>query len=133
MIKNASDNLGSYLYICEKSNTNLSVKKNDGAYNLEGIAAVFGEENNNHRIYEEAEYLPHLEYLHKKIRENRLVGELDHPEKFDISLKNISHIIESLEYDKPNHQLKIRVKLLDRMPHGEMAKALVDAGVPLSI
>jgi hypothetical protein len=57
---------------------------------------------------------------------------LDHPEKFDISLKNISHLVEDLNYDKGNRCLKIKVKLLDT-PAGQIAKKLVDAGVPLSI
>ena len=118
--------------ILERSGSNLEVRKEDNDYILEGIAAIFGEENNNHRIYEEKEYLPHLEYLIEKIKQNRLVGELDHPEKFDVSLKQISHKIEKLEYVKESRQLKIRVRLLDT-PTGKIAKTLVDAGVPISI
>ncbi len=101
-------------------------------YILKGLAAKFGKENNNNRIYEEGEYLPHLDYLRDKIKQKRLVGELDHPEKFDISLNNVSHVIEDLEYDKGGRILNIRVRLLDT-PSGQIAKKLVDAGVPLSI
>ncbi len=124
------------VFILEKQNhyVNVSKQKVDGdnVYTLKGIAAQFGKENNNNRIYEEAEYLPHLDYLNEKIKQKRLVGELDHPEKFDVSLKNISHIIENLEYDKNGRVLNIKVKLLDT-PAGQIAKKLVDAGVPLSI
>ena len=121
------------VFILERQNSILEAKKSDSDdYILEGIAAVFGQENNNNRIYEEREYLPHLEYLKDKIKQNRLVGELDHPEKFDVSLKNISHIITDLNYDKDSRELKIKVKLLDT-PAGKIAKSLVDAGVPLSI
>jgi hypothetical protein len=121
------------VFILERQNSILEAKKSESDdYVLEGIAAVFGQENNNNRIYEEKEYLPHLEYLKDKISQNRLVGELDHPEKFDVSLKNISHIITDLNYDKGNRELKIKVKLLDT-PAGRIAKNLVDAGVPLSI
>jgi len=121
-----------YVLILEKSSKNLSSMKKDGEYFLEGVAAVFGVENSNHRIYEEKEYLPHLDYLKKKIDQNRLVGELDHPKEFDVSLKNISHIIIDLEYDKSNRLVKIKVKLLDT-PAGRIAKSLVDAGIPISI
>ena len=77
------------VFILERQNSVLEAKKSDtDDYILEGIAAVFGKENNNNRIYEESEYLPHLDYLKDKIAQNRLVGELDHPEKFDISLNN---------------------------------------------
>ena len=122
-----------YVFILEKQNSILEAKRSDSDdYVLEGIAAVFGQENNNNRIYEEKEYLPHLEYLKEKISQNRLVGELDHPEKFDVSLKNISHIITHLDFDRGDRLLKIKVRLLDT-PAGKIAKSLVDAGVPLSI
>ena len=121
------------VFILEKQDFVLESKKSsDNEYILEGIAAVFGKENNNNRIYEEKEYLPHLEYLKDKIKQKRLVGELDHPEKFDVSLKNISHLITDLNHDKSNRTLKIKVKLLDT-PAGDIAKKLVDCGIPLSI
>lgn len=121
------------VFILEKQNAHVSVSKSDDdSYTLQGIAAQFGKENNNNRIYEEGEYLPHLDYLKEKIKAKRLLGELDHPEKFDVSLKNISHVIEDLDYDKEGRVLKIKVKLLDT-PAGQIAKKLVDAGIPLSI
>jgi hypothetical protein len=124
------------VFILEKQSHNLNAsKENTGSgdeYVLQGIAAQFGKENNNNRIYEEGEYLPHLDYLKDKIQQKRLVGELDHPEKFDVSLKNISHVIEDLIYDKDGRVLKIKVRLLDT-PAGQIAKKLVDAGIPLSI
>ncbi len=121
-----------YILILEKASKNLTSVKEGGDYFLEGIAAVFGVENSNHRIYEEKEYLPHLDYLKKKIEQNRLVGELDHPKEFDVSLKNISHIITDLSYDDKDRAVKIKVKLLDT-PAGKIAKSLVDAGIPISI
>jgi len=124
------------VFILEKQSHNLSASKevtSDGdSYVLQGVAAQFGKENNNNRIYEEGEYLPHLEYLNDKIKQKRLVGELDHPEKFDVSLRNISHVIEDLTYNKEGRVLKIKVRLLDT-PAGQIAKKLVDAGIPLSI
>lgn len=121
------------VFILEKQNAHVTVSKSDDDnYTLQGIAAQFGKENNNNRIYEEGEYLPHLDYLKEKIKAKRLLGELDHPEKFDVSLKNISHVIEDLDYDKEGRVLKIKVKLLDT-PAGQIAKKLVDAGIPLSI
>jgi hypothetical protein len=128
--KNLNEEL---VFILERQSSVLESSRTDNDdYVLEGTAAVFGKENNNNRIYEEAEYLPHLNYLNEKIAQRRLVGELDHPEKFDVSLKNISHIIEKLDYDKGGREIKIKVRLLDT-PMGQIAKNLVDAGVPLSI
>ena len=128
--QNINENL---VFILERQETVLEAKTNkDQDVILEGVAAVFGEENNNGRIYDENEYLPHLEYLQEKIAQKRLLGELDHPEKFDVSLKNISHVIEGLDYDKDKRNLKIKVRLLDT-PAGKIAKSLVEAGIPLSI
>lgn len=127
-----STNNSNLLLILERSNANLTIAKDSGEYILEGIFAQFGVENNNKRIYEEKEYLPHLEYLKKKISENRLMGELDHPDKFEVSLNKVSHIIESLEYDSASRQIKGKVRLLDT-PAGKIAKNLVDSGVPVSI
>jgi hypothetical protein len=118
--------------ILERSSEKLGIAKEGNEIVLEGIFAQFGVVNNNDRIYEENEYLPHLEYLQKKIKDNRLLGELDHPEKFDISLSKVSHVIEKLDYDKGKRQLVGRVRLLDT-PSGRIAKELVESGVPISI
>lgn len=121
------------LLILENSTSVLESKsEGNGDVVLEGIFAQFGVVNNNDRIYEENEYLPHLDYLNQKIKSKRLMGELDHPEKFDVSLQKVSHIIENLEYDKSSRCLKGKVRLLNT-DAGITAKRLVEAGVPLSI
>lgn len=120
------------LLILERAQGNLQVNKDSGDYVLEGIFTQFGVENNNKRIYEEKEYLPHLGYLKKQIAENRLMGELDHPEKFEVSLQKVSHVVESLEYDSKKRQIVGRVRLLNT-PAGQIAKNLVDSGIPVSI
>lgn len=120
--------------ILEKSNFILERKteNKDGSYILEGVFAEFDIENENGRIYEAVEYLPHLKYLNVKINENRLLGELDHPEKFDITLNNVSHLIESIEYDAPNKRVIGKIKILSTHA-GQQARALIDDGVKLSI
>jgi hypothetical protein len=121
------------LLILENSSSILESKsETNGDIVLEGIFAQFGVVNNNDRIYEENEYLPHLDYLREKIKSKRLMGELDHPEKFDVSLQKVSHIVENLEYDKSTRCLKGKVRLLNT-DAGITAKRLVEAGVPLSI
>ena len=120
------------VYIIERINEAVTVTKENNDIILEGTAAVFGVMNENNRVYEKQEYLPHLDYLNKKIQERRLFGELDHPQKFDVSLANVSHVIESLVYDEPSNSVKIRVRLLDT-PCGKIAKTLVEAGCTTSI
>jgi hypothetical protein len=120
------------LLILERSSSTLTSKTLDGSYVLEGIFGEIDKKNKNNRIYTEAEYVPQIEALQEKIKSSKLLGELDHPAKFDISLKNVSHIIEELTYDKETKQVRGKIRLLDT-DAGKQAKALVDAGVPLQI
>lgn len=108
------------------------VSKDPKSIILEGVCAVFGRANNNRRVYEKEEYLPHLTYLKEKIAKRQLTGDLDHPQHFDVKLADASHIIEGLEYDGDD-KVNIRLRLLENTPNGKIAKALLDGGVNLSI
>ena len=121
------------LLIVEMSSSALSVSTSENKdYILEGVFGQIDQKNRNNRIYTESEYVPQIEALQAKIKASKLLGELDHPAQFDISLKNVSHIIEELTYDKESKEVRGRIKLLDT-DAGRQAKALVDAGVPLQI
>ena len=121
------------LLIVEMSSSALNVTTSENKeYILEGVFGQIDQKNKNNRIYTEAEYVPQIEALQAKIKASKLLGELDHPAQFDISLKNVSHVIEDLTYDKESKQVRGRIKLLDT-DAGRQAKALVDAGVPLQI
>ena len=121
------------LLIVEMSSSQLKVTDTENKdYILEGIFGQIDQKNKNNRIYTESEYVPQIEALQDKIKSSKLLGELDHPQQFDISLKSVSHIIEELYYDKESKEVRGRIKLLDT-DAGRQAKALVDAGVPLQI
>lgn len=122
------------LLILERSSEVLKFEKDasTGNYILEGIFGEMGVKNKNGRTYEESEYLPQIEALREKIQTSKLMGELDHPQNFDISLKNVSHVIEDIQYDKETRQVRGRIRLLNT-DAGRQAKALVDDGIPLHI
>jgi len=117
------ENVGEKLQVRDSSNTGTV---------LEGVCAVFGQMNNNRRVYEKSEYLPHLTYLQEKISKRQLVGTVDHPQHFEPKLSEASHIIESINYDGGD-KVYIKVRLLENTPHGKLAKALLDGGVQLSV
>jgi len=121
-----------YLLVVERSSSELSYNNESGEYILEGVFGEIGVKNKNNRIYDESEYVPQIKSLQEKIKGGKLLGELDHPSNFDISLKNASHVIENLEYDQNSKQVKGRIRLLNTSA-GREAKALVDAGVPIHI
>ena len=118
--------------IIENVGHKLEVQDSGQGTILEGVCAVFGQMNNNRRVYEKNEYLPHLSYLQEKIDKHQLVGALDHPQHFDAKLSEASHIIEGLNYDGGN-KVNIKLRILENTPNGKIAKALLDGGVSLSI
>jgi hypothetical protein len=107
-------------------------KDANGSIVLEGVFTEIGVKNKNNRIYEEAEVLPHIKELQDKVKTNKLLGELDHPKDFDISLSNVSHVIEDLEYDSNKKQVLGRIRLLNTSK-GKEAQALIEDGIPLHI
>lgn len=132
-INNQSINYGDSVLIVENVGKNLAIKSNEPQnIILEGTCAVFGRRNNNNRVYEKDEYLPHLSYLKEKIEKRQLVGDLDHPPHFDVNLKSASHIIEDLSYEGGD-EVKIKLRILEGTPNGQIAKALLNGGVNLSI
>ena len=99
---------------------------------LTGIFTTFNEKNRNGRIYESADFLPHLEALKESVKNHTLLGELDHPHGFEISLTNASHVIESLEFDPQRNVVVGKIRLLNTAK-GKDAQALVRDGIPLHI
>ena len=104
-MKNTND-----LLIVEVASSALSsVVNEEKAYILEGVFGQIDQKNKNNRIYTESEYVPQIEALQAKIDASKLLGELDHPTSFDTSLKNVSHIIEELTYDKDSKEVKVKL------------------------
>lgn len=99
---------------------------------LTGIFTTFNQKNRNGRIYESTDFLPHIEALKESIKNHTLLGELDHPHGFEISLTNASHVIESLEYDPQRNVVVGKIRLLNTAK-GKDAQALVRDGIPLHI
>ena len=107
-------------------------KDKEGNYIFEGVFGEIGVKNKNGRIYDATEYVPQIDSLQPKIRKRSLLGELDHPKIFEVSLANASHIIEKLEYNPSTKLVTGKIRLLDTSK-GKEAKALIDGGVPLHI
>jgi len=122
------------LLIVEQTNTDLkqSVSESSDVIYLEGTFTEFKVRNRNGRIYEASDFIPKMNELMPKIEKRTLLGELDHPVNFDVSLKNVSHVVEKLEYDKEHDRVIGKIRLLNT-DAGKQAQALVQAGIPLHI
>lgn len=102
---------------------------------LSGLFAEMGTLNQNGRRYPEDIYEQACEKLIPKIKEKRLLGELDHPIDYDeVRLSNVSHAITECEIIEEGGIKKVygTVELLDT-PAGLIAQSLVEAGIPLGI
>ena len=121
------------LLIVERCDANLSQHtEEDDSIVLEGVFTTFNQKNRNGRIYESADFLPHVANLQGAIASRSLLGELDHPHNFETSLANASHVVESLKFDEQQNAIVGRIKLL-HTSRGMDARALVKDGIPLHI
>ena len=122
-----------HFLILEKASSKLEISNdnNDVIY-LEGVFTEFNVRNRNNRIYDASDFLPKLEELRPRVENHTLLGELDHPSNFDVSLQNASHVIEDLRYDKDRNCVIGKIRLLNTRA-GKDAQALVKDGIPLHI
>ena len=128
------------LLIVERSNAGLDFQvekineqnQQSDSIVLTGLFTTFNTKNRNGRIYESADFLPHVEALREQIESKRLLGELDHPHGFEIALANVSHVVESLEFDPQRNAIVGKIRLLNTRA-GKEAQALVRDGIPLNI
>ena len=97
---------------------------------LTGVMQRSDTENGNGRIYPHHILAREIENYKKLVRENRAVGECDHPEDNVINLKNVSHIVTDIWWNGKDVMGKIKV--LDT-PSGKIIKDLINGGVTLGI
>ena len=126
------------LLIVERCNSNLQIieeqleGQDKKSIVLTGLFTTFGTKNRNGRIYESADFIPHVEALKEAIKNRTLLGEMDHPHSFETSLSNVSHVVESLEYDPQQNAIVGKIRLLNTA-RGLDAQSLVRDGIPLNI
>jgi len=104
--------------------------RNDGKIVLKGVLQKAETLNQNGRIYPNTILEREVRNYQKFIRENRALGECDHPDSSVVELKNVSHIIREAYMD--GDTCYGTVELLDT-PCGKILQNLVEAGVTLGI
>lgn len=107
-----------------------SREKNGGKLILQGIIQKADTQNQNKRIYPKEILHREIENYQKAVRENRAVGELDHPESSSVSLQNVSHIIREMGWH--GNDVLGRVEILPT-PKGKILESLLEAGVVIGI
>jgi len=107
-----------------------SKELNGGKIVLKGVLQKSDTLNQNGRVYPRVILEREIRNYQKFIRENRALGECDHPDSSVVELKNVSHIIRRAHMD--GDVVYGEVELLDT-PAGKILQSLVESGVTLGI
>ncbi len=105
-------------------------KTNGGRLIMKGILQKAETLNQNGRIYPREILEREVRNYQKFIRENRALGECDHPDSSVVELKKVSHIIREAYME--GNVCYGTVEILDT-PCGKILQSLVEAGVTLGI
>ena len=89
---------------------------------VEGILATAEVKNGNGRYYSKDLWEREIDKYKTLVKENRAMGELDHPDDSIINLKNVSHNIKDMWWDGDNVIGKIEIL---PTPAGNILKALI--------
>ena len=108
-----------------------SVRVNKGRLIVEGVVQRADAKNGNGRVYPKDTLEREIQkYKDTYIKENRALGELDHPESPIINLKNVCHNILDLWWNGDDVMGKIEIL---PTPSGNILKALLIAGITVGI
>jgi hypothetical protein len=105
-------------------------EQNGGKLIMKGILQKAETLNQNGRIYPSDILEREVRNYQKFIRENRALGECDHPDSSVVELKKVSHIIREAHME--GNVCYGTVEILDT-PCGKILQSLVEAGVTLGI
>ncbi|WWT39309.1 putative prohead protease [Microcystis phage Mel-JY01] len=98
---------------------------------VSGVLQRAEAKNQNGRIYPKKILMREVKkYQDNQIKENRAMGELDHPESSVVNLKNVSHTILSCQWQ--GNDLVGTVEILPT-PAGEILRQLLSRGIRLGI
>lgn len=108
-----------------------SEKKNGGKVIVSGVLQRAEAKNQNGRVYPKKILMREVKkYAETNIKENRALGELDHPDSSVINLRNVSHNVLGVEWK--GNDVVGKVEILPT-PSGNILKQLLGAGIRLGI
>ena len=102
----------------------------NGGMMLTGRLQEADVQNGNGRVYPAAIMEREVKRYAGMVKDNRALGELDHPDSSIINLANVSHMVTEVWMDGPAVMGKIKVL---NTPSGQILRALVESGVKTGI
>ena len=97
---------------------------------MKGILQKAETLNQNGRVYPRIILEREIKNYQKFIKENRALGELDHPDSSVVELKNSSHIVKEAHME--GNIVYGTVEILNT-PSGKILQSLVESGITLGI
>lgn len=97
---------------------------------LSGVCQRAQTKNSNGRIYPRNILQREITNYMKFVKENRAVGELDHPTTSVVELKNASHIVRDLWWEGDDVLGKFEVL---NTPNGKTLQSLLESGVQVGV
>ena len=97
---------------------------------VEGVLATVEVKNGNGRYYAKELWEREMDRYMESVRENRALGELDHPDSSIINLKNVSHNIKKCWWNGDNVMGLIEIL---PTPSGNILKALIESGITVGV
>ena len=97
---------------------------------LTGVIQRAKAKNQNGRVYPREVLEREVENYQKVVRENRALGELDHPEDSVVNLKNVSHLMTQIWWEGDSVMGKCKIL---NTPSGQILQSLVQSNVTLGI
>ena len=114
-----------------KEQINESMKENHGRLVVRGVLQRAESKNQNGRVYPKEVLMREAKkYTESFIKEQRALGELDHPESSVVNLQNVSHNIKEMHWN--DDDLVGTVEVLGT-PAGNILTELFKAGIKLGI
>ena len=103
---------------------------NRGNPMVEGILATAEVKNGNGRYYPKELWEREIDKYMESVKQNRALGELDHPESSVINLKNVSHNITEMWWD--GDEVLGKIEILPT-PSGNILKALIENNITVGV
>jgi hypothetical protein len=105
-------------------------KSQNGLPLVEGVLATAEIKNGNGRYYSKKIWDREINKYMDSIKNNRAVGELDHPESSVINLKNVCHNIKDIWWNGDHIMGKIEIL---PTPSGNILQALINSGITVGV
>ena len=110
---------------------NEAMKENNGKLVVKGVLQRAEAKNQNGRVYpREILVRESKKYDENFVKQNRALGELDHPDSSVVNLQNVSHNVKEIHFEGDN--LVGTVEILTT-PSGNILKELFKNGIKLGI